>query len=177
MKKLLFSLAALVLTTGVFAQGKKAEEIAKFETESIDLGKIKQGTPTTAKFIVNNISSEELVIEQANPTCGCTISDYTKTPIATGKSGEINATYNAANAGAFEKRLTVKFKGVDEIKYITIKGQVLTADEYSKLGTEATPAATSNEIKEEKAIPVAPAKPATPAKAKTTTKKPVKGSK
>ena len=123
MKKLLFSFLALTLTTLVFAQ-KKADEVAKFKTETIDLGKIVQGNPTTAVFSVANIGTEPLIIEQANPTCGCTISDYTKEPITNGKSGTIKATYNAANVGVFEKHLTVKFAGVDEVKSITIKGEV-----------------------------------------------------
>jgi hypothetical protein len=139
MKKLLFSLTALALSTLVFAQ-KKADEVAKFQSETIDLGKIKVGTPTTAKFTVANIGNEPLIIEQANPTCGCTISNYTKEPIASGKSGEINATYNAASVGAFEKHLTVKFAGTSEPKSITIKGEVVSADDYAKLKGEPVPA-------------------------------------
>ena len=132
MKKLLFSFAALMLTTVLFAQ-KKADDVAKFKTETIDLGKIQQGNPTVATFSVANIGMEPLIIEQANPTCGCTISDYTKEPIANGKAGTIKATYNAANIGAFEKHLTVKFAGVDQVKSITIKGEVLSKDDFSKL--------------------------------------------
>ena len=136
MKKLLFSITALTLSTVLFAQDaqkKKAEDVAKFKTETIDLGKIQQGNPTTATFSVANIGKDPLIIEQANPTCGCTISKYTKEPIAIGKVGEIMATYNAANIGAFEKHLTVKFAGVDEIKSITIKGEVLSKDDFAKL--------------------------------------------
>jgi len=132
MKKVLFSFAALLLTTVLFAQ-KKADDVAKFKTETIDLGKIQQGNPTVATFSVANIGMEPLIIEQANPTCGCTISDYTKEPIANGKTGTIKATYNAANIGAFEKHLTVKFAGVDQVKSITIKGEVLSKDDFSKL--------------------------------------------
>lgn len=143
MKKLVLSLAAFTICVFSFAQGKKAEDIAKFESETIDLGKIKQGTPTTATFKVTNIGTDPLLIEQANPTCGCTISNYTKEPISTGGKGEINATYNAANAGAFEKHLSVKFAGVDQVKSITIKGQVLTAEEYAKMNGEPVPAAAT----------------------------------
>ncbi len=131
MKKLLFSITALTLSTVLFAQDaqkKKASDVAKFKSETIDLGKIQQGNPTTATFSVTNIGAEPLIIEQANPTCGCTISDYTKEPIANGKAGSIKATYNAANVGAFEKHLTVKFAGVDEVKSITIKGEVIAKD-------------------------------------------------
>jgi hypothetical protein len=145
MKKLLFSLMALTLTTITFAQ-KKADDVAKFKTDAIDMGKIPQGTPATVTFVVTNIGKEPLIIEQANPTCGCTIGDFTKEPIMPGKEGKITATYNAANLNAFEKHMNVKFAGVDEMKSITIKGEVLTADDYAKI-KGATPSATTSDIK------------------------------
>ena len=148
MKKIILSAAILALTASAFAQ-KKVDEIAKFTTETINLGKIKQGVPTKGVFTITNISGQALLIEQANPTCGCTISDYTKEPIAAGKTGVINATYNAANAGHFDKHLTVKFAGFDEMKSITLTGDVVSAEEFDKLpanaaGTKAviTPAKT-----------------------------------
>ena len=134
MKKIIFSIGALTLTTVLFAQpaSKKATDVVKFTTETVDLGKIKVGNPTTAVFTVTNISKDPLIIEQANPTCGCTISNYTKEPIAPGKTGVINATYNAAGVSHFDKHLTVKFAGVDEIKSITLSGDVLSAEDYDK---------------------------------------------
>lgn len=135
MKKFLLSAVVLAITSTVFAQpqAKKVVDVAKFNNETIDFGKIKQSVPAKGTFTVTNISAAPLIIEQANPTCGCTISDYTKEPIAPGKTGVINATYNAANAGHFEKHLTVKFAGVDEMKSITFTGDVLTAEEFDKV--------------------------------------------
>ncbi len=132
MKKILLSAAIIVLTASAFAQ-KKVDDIAKFTAETIDFGKIKQGVPTKGVFTVTNVSTQPIIIEQANPTCGCTISDYTKEPIAAGKTGVINATFNAANVGHFDKHLTVKFAGVDEIKSITFTGDVLSVEEFDKL--------------------------------------------
>ena len=129
MKKLLFSLMAFTFATAVFAQ-KKADDVAKLSTETFDFGKIKQNVPSTATFVVTNIGTEPLIIEQANPTCGCTISDYTKAPIAPGKTGYIKATYNAAALGGIHKTLTVKFAGVDEIKQINLAGEVLEPAAY-----------------------------------------------
>ena len=147
MKQVLFSFLALVFSASLMAQ-KTSDNVAKFKSETIDLGKLKVGNPTTATFYVSNIGSEPLIIEQANPTCGCTISNYTKEPIAAGKSGEINATYNAAGLGTFEKHLTVKFAGVDDIKSITIKGEVLSAEDYAKLsGKTVAPTTTTTETK------------------------------
>lgn len=167
MKQILFAVFALILSVGAFAQ-KKADEVAKFTSETIDLGKIEQGNPTAATFSVTNISGEPLIIEQANPTCGCTISDYTKEPIASGKTGTIKATYNAAGIGHFEKHLTVKFAGTDDIKNITIKGDVLSKDDYAKYKGGST-----GEVKKDEAVVATPAT----TKAPKAIAKPVKSTK
>lgn len=147
MKQILLSAAVFALSATAFAQSKVAE-VAKFATETIDFGKIKQGVPQKGTFVVTNIGKTPLIIEQANPTCGCTISDYTKEPIAPGKTGVINATYNAAAMGHFEKHLTVKFAGVDEMKSITFTGDVVAADEADKAKMDN--AATQKESVKEK---------------------------
>jgi hypothetical protein len=129
MKKLLLA-ALLFSSANLFAQ-KKADDIAKFSTETYDFGKVKQNTPPTATITVTNIGTEPLIIEQASPSCGCTVSDYTKAPIAPGKTGTITATYNAAAVGPINKSLTVKFAGADDPKFIKLTGEVLTPDAYA----------------------------------------------
>lgn len=131
MKRLLLSFTAISFSAMLFAQ-KTAADVAKFETETINQGNLKQNDPKEVKFVVTNISKEPLIIEQANPTCGCTMGDYTKSPIAPGATGFITAKFNAASVGHFDKRLTVKFAGVDEIKNITITGDVLSPEDYEK---------------------------------------------
>ena len=160
MKKLFFSLTALTFSALLFAQ-KTVADVAKFETETINQGYLKQNEPKEVKFIVTNISKEPLIIEQANPTCGCTMGDYTKSPIAPGATGFISAKFNAANAGHFTKNLTVKFAGVDEMKSITITGDVLAAEEYDKWAAEEAKKKTSEATS---------AKPATSSKNKTGSK-------
>jgi hypothetical protein len=130
MKKLLLGFLALS-STSLFAQtdasAKKADQIAKFSVETVDFGKIKQNVPATATVVVTNIGSEPLIIEQASPSCGCTVSDYTKAPIAVGKTGKISATFNAAAVGPINKSITVKFAGADDVKFIKLTGEVLAA--------------------------------------------------
>lgn len=131
MKKLL--LAALVLTsTSLFAQ-KKADDIAKLNVQTYDFGKIKQNVPATATITVTNIGTDPLLIEQATPSCGCTVSEYTKTPIAPGKTGTIKATYNAAAVGHIDKTLTIKFAGADDVKFVKLTGEVLTTTAFDAL--------------------------------------------
>ena len=138
MKRLL--LAALVLSsTTLFAQ-KKANDIAKLNVETYDFGKIKQNVPAVATVIVTNIGTEPLIIDQATPSCGCTISDYTKTPIAPGKTGTIKATYNAAALGHIDKTITVKFAGADDVKFVKLTGEVLASGAYDSLKENKTSA-------------------------------------
>jgi hypothetical protein len=156
MKKLL--LAALVLSsTSLFAQ-KKADDIAKLNVETYDLGKVKQNVPATATFIVTNIGKEDLLIDEAKPTCGCTISDYPKSPIAPGKTGVIHATYNAANLGHIDKTLTLKFAGADDIKFIKLTGEVLDPAAYDKakadnpVNADSSSSTTTKKVKKEKKV-------------------------
>ncbi len=154
MKKLILSIAAFAFTTVLFAQ-KSLADVAKFETEIINQGTLKQNEPKEVRFVVTNIGKEPLIIEQANPTCGCTVGDYTKSPIAPGATGFVSAKFNAANVGHFNKTMTVKFAGVDEPKSITISGDVLSGPEYDKWFAE-------NEMKNKTSD--VQAKPATKAK-------------
>ena len=160
MKKLFLSLTAFTFSAMLFAQ-KTVADVAKFETETINQGYLKQNEPKEVKFVITNISKEPLIIEQANPTCGCTMGDYTKSPIAPGATGFISAKFNAANPGHFSKNLTVKFAGVDQMKSITISGDVLVAEEYDKIVAE-----NDAKKKGEPAASLSPAKTTTKTKTK-----------
>ncbi|MFZ9718982.1 MAG: DUF1573 domain-containing protein [Chitinophagaceae bacterium] len=124
MKHLFTALALMLFVTAASAQTKKPGDQVKFASETVDLGKVKVGNPVTATFTLTNIGTEDLIIENVTPGCGCTKSDYTKEPIKPGKSGKITATYNAAAVGNFNKAVYVKFLGMDEQKSLTIVGLV-----------------------------------------------------
>ena len=137
MKKLFFAFTAFALSAGAFAQ-VKSDDIAKIKEETINLGKIPQSIPAVSTFIVTNIGKTDLIIESANPTCGCTVGDYTKAPIKPGQTGTITATFNAASIGPIDKHMNVKFAGAEDTKSIGFKGEVLSAADYAKY-KEANP--------------------------------------
>lgn len=130
MKKLLFIAAAFIVSAGVMAQKTMVNDFAKFNAEKHDFGKIKQNVPATYTFEITNTSNKPLVIENAHATCGCTVPEYQKEPIAPGKTAKIKVQYNAANGGHFDKTVFVKLAGVDEEKALAITGEVLTADAF-----------------------------------------------
>ncbi len=92
--------------------------------DSHDFGEIPQGKPVTVEFSFKNEGNEPLVVEDVQTTCGCTASDYTKEPIAPGKSSKVKVTYNAAALGAFTKTATVRFSDASINKQLNIKGTV-----------------------------------------------------
>ncbi len=96
----------------------------KWKTESLNLGDIPVGKPVTIEFEFTNTSDAEVIVVSAQASCGCTVADYPKTPIAAGKTSKITATYNAATMGAFAKNVTVTIQN-EEAKVLTFKGTVI----------------------------------------------------
>lgn len=143
MKK--FALSAMlvaVLALGANAQDKSAVKPTpapaaqpgnmaafKWSETTHDFGQIVQGKPVTAEFKFTNTGKVPLVLSSVQASCGCTTPDWTKDPIAPGKTGYIKATYNAAGMGAFNKSVTVNANVEGGATYLTIKGEVIAAPE------------------------------------------------
>lgn len=132
MKTFMLALSVMFLSTAVFAQSKKAEEIVDFKEKVYDFGKIKQGVPVTHDFQFTNISDKPVVIESATAACGCTTPTWPQAPVAKGKTDKIKAGFNSAAPGAFTKSITIKVAGADAPMTLTIKGEVLNADAYAQ---------------------------------------------
>jgi len=96
-----------------------------WNSESIDVGQIPQNTPKPIVFEFKNTGKTSVIITNVQGSCGCTATDYTKMPIAPGKSGKVTATYNAVNAGAFTKTVSVTTNVEPTAKVLTIKGTVV----------------------------------------------------
>jgi len=118
--KYLLLIAFMAFTTLSFAQ----ETPVKFQELKHSFGKIKKDVPVTTEFKFTNNSSKPLVIETATAECGCTTPDYPKSPVMAGKNAIIKVTYNAANEGHFEKRVTVKFAKYAQPVILEISGDV-----------------------------------------------------
>jgi outer membrane lipoprotein SlyB len=96
----------------------------KWKTDVVDLGEIPQSKPVTIEFEFTNTSNADVIVANAQASCGCTVADYPKTPIAAGKTAKITATFNAATKGAFTKNVTVTIQN-EEAKVLNFKGTVI----------------------------------------------------
>ena len=74
----------------------------------IDFGTMKTEDSMHFKFRFKNTGSKPLFISQAEPSCGCTVTDYPKDPILPGKTSFISATFNSNfSIGPVFKTITV----------------------------------------------------------------------
>ena len=81
MRKLMILCAVLVGFTTMTAMQADNKAEFKFEKETYDFGKIPQGKPVSAELKFTNSGEEPLIISAVQPTCGCTVANYTKTPV------------------------------------------------------------------------------------------------
>lgn len=134
MKKVLVFLVALL---GLALNAVAGEGPAvKFDKTSYDFGTFSEEKgKVTHVFEFTNTGKEDLVLQDVKTSCGCTTPDWTKTPIAPGKKGKVEVTYNSTGRpGQFTKTITVTSNaGVDRLQ---IKGEVLLKRDADKLKNE-----------------------------------------
>jgi hypothetical protein len=132
MKKILLLFAVILgfAYTASAQDDQKAE--FKFNEEKHDFGKIPQGVPVTTVFEFTNVGKEPLILTEVRPTCGCTIADYTKTPVKSGEKGTIKITYNAVAPNAFTKVIIVTSNAKTPQKDLIIVGEVIPKPAGSK---------------------------------------------
>lgn len=122
----LMSFSAIAPVKAVVSKTTAASSIV-WKSETIDVGTIPQNTPKPIIFEFKNTGKTAVIITNVQGSCGCTATDYTKTPIAPGKSGTVTATYNAVNPGTFTKTVSVTTNVETATKTLTIKGTVVAA--------------------------------------------------
>ena len=173
MKKLLLLASAFVFSVSLFAQ-TKVDDVAKFNSEKHDFGKIKQGVPAVYYFEITNSSDKPLVIESASASCGCTVPDYPKEPIAAGATSKIKVQYNAAAMGHFDKDVYIKLAGISDQKTLKISGEVVT-EQATQNSLTNVPNSTAAPITSQQAVTnsntnsqAKTVKPKTTTKSKTT---------
>lgn len=80
----------------------------KFDKDTFKFGTVVEGEKVSHAFTFSNTGDRELVIANAYGSCGCTVPEYSKKPIAPGQKGVINVVFDSQNrAGENIKTVTV----------------------------------------------------------------------
>ncbi|NGF57321.1 DUF1573 domain-containing protein [Parapedobacter sp. SGR-10] len=125
MKKVLSIATVLIAFVAVTAFTVAAIGEFKFEKETHDFGEIPKSQAASFEFKFTNVGDAPIILSDVAPSCGCSVADYSKTPVKPGETGSIKVTFNASTAtGPFTKSFTVKSNSKTPVKILTIKGVV-----------------------------------------------------
>lgn len=101
-----------------------------FEETSYDFGTIKEGEKVEHIFKFSNTSSNPLIITNAKGSCGCTVPEWPKEPIAPGASSEIKVSFDSkGKKGPNTKNVTITANTIPANTILTISSDVIKLDE------------------------------------------------
>jgi len=113
----------ILLNNEAIGQQTTASNGVVLKESFFDFGKIPQGKPVFHVFEIKNTGKSILQLTDVQASCGCTTPVWQREAVQPGGSTTIKVGFNAAEAGYFEKTITV-FYGQGETLLITIKGDV-----------------------------------------------------
>jgi hypothetical protein len=97
---------------------------ATFTKTEHDFGTIREGQVVEYTYTVKNTGQAPLIIQSAQPSCGCTAPDWTKTPIPVGGTGFVKASFDSngkpniqnksitVTANTWPKQTVLRFKAM-----------------------------------------------------------------
>ncbi|TPN85392.1 DUF1573 domain-containing protein [Aquimarina algicola] len=149
MKKGILILAGVFAMTFVSCKDKAAEKVneenveiaadrdakstdfpvMQFSETEHDFGNINEGDVVEHKFAFTNTGKAPLVIVSAKGSCGCTVPEWPKQPIAPGATGEMLVKFNSSG------------KPNQQIKQVTITANTEAGKEIIKIKAMVTPKA------------------------------------
>ncbi|MBK5277326.1 MAG: DUF1573 domain-containing protein [Bacteroidia bacterium] len=98
--------------------------VLEFERVDHDFGTIKEGQKVTYTYKFKNTGQAPLIIQNAQPSCGCTAPDWSKEPIPVGGTGFVKAEFDTngktniqnktitVTSNTWPKTTTLRFKAM-----------------------------------------------------------------
>jgi Protein of unknown function (DUF1573) len=100
--------------------------VAEYSELEHDFGTVTEGEKVSFEYRVKNTGQAPLIIQGAQPSCGCTVPDWSKNPIAVGKAGFVKAEFDThGKSGAQNKSITVTSNTWPKTTILKFKGMVM----------------------------------------------------
>lgn len=97
-----------------------------FGESTYNFGTVTEGEKVEHIYKFKNTGNDPLIISNAQGSCGCTVPQWPKEPIAPGKSGEIKVVFDSkGKAGKQNKTVTITANTEPAATTINITGEVL----------------------------------------------------
>ncbi len=104
---------------------KKGTALISFDKKEYDFGTVNEGDIVETVFKVTNSGKTDLVITNAQTTCGCTVPVWPKAPIKPGDTEEIKVKFNTSGKpNRQQKRITLTTNTESGREVLTLKGSV-----------------------------------------------------
>lgn len=101
-----------------------------FQDTVHEFGRLYEGEVATATFHFTNQGPQPAIISHASGSCGCTVADYPREPIAPGQGGTIKVKFHTADrSGHQEKSVTLLTNDRQGIHRLYIKAEVASRPE------------------------------------------------
>ncbi len=108
-----------------------------YAEEVFDFGTITEGEKVTHVFSFTNTGDADLVIVSAKGSCGCTVPEWPKEPIAPGEEGKISVVFNSeGKKGMQNKRVSIVANTEPSTTAVTLKGEVISPETASEPAEE-----------------------------------------
>lgn len=116
---------AMVVGSFAYVSAQVAGPQIEFSRTTHDYGTIEQGGDGKTEFEFTNTGTEPLIISKAKGSCGCTVPEWPKEPIAPGAKASIKVKYDTKRVGPISKSVTITSNSVDNsTALLKIKGTV-----------------------------------------------------
>ncbi|MEQ9186471.1 MAG: DUF1573 domain-containing protein [Cryomorphaceae bacterium] len=132
----------------ITTQNVEATTAITFESDVFDFGSITQGEKVTHSFHFTNTGNADLVIVSAKGSCGCTVPEWPREPIAPGAKGEVKVVFNSeGKKGKQHKRVSIIANTEPATSAVTLKGDVIVpiAEGMEEVETELEPSTEGSE--------------------------------
>jgi hypothetical protein len=101
--------------------------VMELTEDHYDFGKIKEGDTAVHVYRFRNTGKSDLLISTVSASCGCTVPEYPKQPIAPGQAGEIKVMFlSAGKTGRQNKTITVVMNTIPNSRELLLTGEVET---------------------------------------------------
>jgi hypothetical protein len=110
--------------------GEDADEsglpLLSFKETTHDFGKVIRGEVVSYSFRFSNTGKSDLLIASVSASCGCTATEYPKTPVKPGEEDVITITFDSSGRRGYQhKTVTVAANTQPNTTVISIKANVI----------------------------------------------------
>ncbi|CAA6820463.1 MAG: FIG00648832: hypothetical protein [uncultured Aureispira sp.] len=108
-----------------------------FAENEFDFGTLEEGEKVEHVFKFENTSANPLTISNARGSCGCTVPEWPREPIAPGESGEIKVKFDSkGKKGVQRKTVTIVANTIPQNTILTITSDVIKLDGEDELAAD-----------------------------------------